>query len=483
MAVKGKKRDQVSRRELWYKIKISRFSLTIGLTLTVASLVIVGLIYFDQIAAVIEWRISKLDREIAAMIDQSRTFNASAEEIANYHQRLTVVRESRVKDQLDRLAYREKLLELKEDVQQFLGNLESIQRGYIAQIVKIIKTVSVSIQENLSWETATSGMRLTSGDKVKTGVYSLAEISTESGNLLRVNPESMIIVKDLGRDRKTFMPREVFSISESENADFNIRTRRADIILEAESAMINVRKESDVKVNKQDRNATISVYAGTVEIRNNVGETKEIHTREAISISKQGLFQEMEKIPYPPELLEPINLNFFRFGNENEVSVTLRWSRQEEINQYRFQVATDMDFNNKVKDEVINGFTFTLTKLGKGNYFWRVASMGKTKAEIQSEFTATRSFLISFSKDEGNSDITPPQFEHLTVKKISQQAVLIEGKTEPGARLVVGPVTVTVKDDGTFSDIVPVESATTRSIELHLFDNAGNVNRKTVRIY
>lgn len=476
-------RDQQSesKRDLWYKITISRFSLMLILIFLACCGIVALLIYFDQISYVLEWRVNRLEEKIAALIESSRQYEASTNQLEDYRERFKQLRQERTSGILDILNYREKLLLFLADVETFIDNLESIQRGYIAEIIRIMKQVMVSTAASLSWDAAHQGMKLQNGDKVKTGDASIAEISTESGNILRVNPESMIIVKDLSRDRKTFMPREVFSIKDTDHADFNVRTRRADLILEDARAQINIRQQSDVKVLKRERTATISVYAGLVEVRNDQGIYKELRTRDALSISPSGVFLETETIPYPPDLTEPLNLKFFRFKINEPADVLLKWQRSENINLYRLQVATDIDFNNKIIEEQINALQYQLKQLSRGNYFWRVASIGGVDSKLMSEFTPTRSFLVTFDLQSDDQTVTPPTFIRLEVRAISQHAVLVEGKASPGVRLLADGNNISVSDDGTFKDIIPFDTNTGKNLELQLFDRHGNVNRKAVR--
>jgi len=471
---------KVSRREEWLKLRISHLQLLMLIIVVSIIGIFALLVYFDKISYVIEWRLGKTVEQAENLIERAKEFGAVNEEIDTYQEKLNTIKDTR-QEGGSILVFRNDLNKLIEELNEFIAKLQAFKKGYLAEIVQVVREVTVNLQNNLSWEKAKKGLPLNSGDKVKTGIESRAEISTESGNVLRVNPESMIIIKDLSRDRKTFTPREVYSITESPNADYHIRTRRSDVVLEDEYSSINVQKQSEVKINKVNRNATISVYRGLVEVQNKQGETKEVRTREALSINKKGLFQETIKIPYPPGLIEPQNLKYFRFTDAKQVKILLRWSKQKGINTYLLKVATDLDFNKIIVDKEINGLTYTLSDLDKGNYFWSVASKSTFKTHILSEFASKKSFLISFSQASSQRDITPATFEWLNVKPFSNEGILVEGKTEPGARLVIEDISITVNEDGSFRDIIPLENAK-NIIELQLYDNAGNVYRKKVSL-
>ncbi|MFC1850908.1 hypothetical protein ACFL27_12000 [candidate division CSSED10-310 bacterium] len=470
--------NKESQRELWYKIRISYFQLTLLIVFLLIIGIIGALIYFDKITYFLELKITRLETKAQLLIDDSKNYGAESDEIEKYQRNLNKIINSKSAGKL-LLTYKRDLEDFIVDVTDFISKLQAYQKGYLAQIVQVVKDVTVNIHTSLSWEKGLIGAQLSSGDKVKTGVESKAEISTESGNILRVNPESMIIIKDLSRDRKTFKPREVYSITESKNADYHIKTRRAGMTVEDENAVINVKEESEVKINKRERKATISVYHGLVEVKNNRGEMKTVRTREALSISNKGLFQETINIPYPPELIEPLNLKVFHFQQPSAVTIKIRWLKHELVNKYRLQVATDLGFDEIMLDEEINDLEFELSKLERGNYFWRVGSISSTKNEIMSEFSVVRSFYITFRHGVSNEDTTPPTFDELTIKWISPKALLIEGKTEPQARLLVEDINISVKDDGTFRDIIPFEQVN-KPIELRLYDAAGNMLRRKI---
>lgn len=471
-----------SKRELWYKIKISRTSLTLLIIFFIVMIALVILIYFDKIGLVIKWRIDKLELHAAELIDQSRDFGAKVTEIERFENKLNLI-ESQRQSASSVIEYRNDLNDFITEIEGFIQNLQLYNKGYLAKMVRVVRDVTVDIGRSLSWSTAERGLLLNSGDRVKTGIESLAELKTDSGNILRVNPESMIIIKDLSRDRNTFAPKEVYSMKHSPNSDFRITTRNTNVTLEDNNATINVTRQTDVAVKKNDEQATISVMTGLVQVKNNKGEMKEVRTRQALSISEKGVFDDMIEIPLPPELLEPLNLKFFRFAGAADVEIVLSWNNRSNVNKFGIQVAQDIDFQNIIIEEKLSTTSYRLQNLESGNYFWRISCYSARSEDIQSEYSPAYSFLITFDADHVSDDITPPSFTSLSVKPISKEAVLIEGKTEPGARLYADSININITDDGSFRDIIPVEVRSKKSIELKLYDTAGNIYRRKVSLY
>jgi len=471
-----------SRRDLWLKIRISRTSLWFISVLLCLIIAIGLLIYFDKIAMILEWKITKLENRVADLLQKAELAGAEPTEIDNFRSLFNGLQMKKSQG-IALLSYKKDLERFIADLNSYIDALAIFQKGYLARIVQAIKDVTVNTPEQVAWSEARVGFQLKSGDKVKTGQESRADIATDSGNTLRMNPSSMIIIKDLSRDKNTFRPREEYSIKEAEETDLYIRTMNSDVILHDENAQINVHQKSEVSISKKQRNATISVFNGLVEVKNKQGEVKEIATREAILISYQGTFEEKLQIPYPPELLEPPNLKFFRFEQGTEIAIQLRWAKRESISLYHLQVSTDIDFNELLLDLEINGLAYTMTGLGKGNYFWRMASIGASSGDIRSEFSSKRSFLVSFLDETSSRDITPPAFQSLQIKRVSPATILVEGMTEPGARLIIEDYDVSIKEDGSFSDIISLQTSGKSRVDVQLYDRAGNVYRRRVTLH
>ncbi|MBN2383688.1 hypothetical protein JXQ70_12510 [bacterium] len=467
--------------DFWYRIKISRMQLALLIIGICVLTVLALLVYYDKIAFFVEWRVNQLEQKIEMLIEHVRIAGAEPQEIENFHTQFQELKNSRTTG-LALIQYRTELDNFVTEIEKFISALKLYQKGYLARIARIIRQVTVNLHDQLSWSDARIGLQLSSGDKVKTGLDSRAEITTDSGNVLSMNPSSMIIIKDLSRDRTSFKPREVYSIKETDEADFNIRTRNSDIMLNDENAEIKIMQKSEISFKKKQKVSTISVFQGLVEIKNNQGQTREVKTREALQISHLGTFETQLEIPYPPELLDPPNLKFFRFASENEARIEFSWAKRENINVYHLQIANDIDFNDLLVNLDINGLSYTLSGPKKGNYFWRLSSISPVGSEIRSEFSSKQSFLVSYETEALSQDITPPTFSKLITRRISPSTLLIEGQTEPGARLVVEDITVKVKEDGSFSDIIPLPTSGASKVDLQLYDRAGNVYRKRISL-
>lgn len=111
-----------------------------------------------------------------------------------------------------------------------------------ARIVFLEGTVQVKRSGSMEWQEGHRNMELFPEDKVRTGRNSFAHIQFESGGLLRMGPESLIVASDLGLIPENQTNQTTFTLVEGmveaelkpapgTTSDFRIRTPSAEAVV------------------------------------------------------------------------------------------------------------------------------------------------------------------------------------------------------------------------------------------------------------
>jgi len=104
-----------------------------------------------------------------------------------------------------------------------------------AKITYLKGKVRVKRSVSSGWQAAELEMKLSARDKLRTAAESFATVEFESGGVLRVGPESLVVVTDLRTERETQLRRYTFTLMQGEveaeiealhktGSEFRIRT-------------------------------------------------------------------------------------------------------------------------------------------------------------------------------------------------------------------------------------------------------------------
>jgi hypothetical protein len=230
----------------------------------------------------------------------------------------------------------------------------------------------------------------------------------------------------------------------------------------------------DINENQQSR---VKVYEGKVGIDTGT-ERIELDDRKAIMISALKKLTKPENLLPAPGLNSPRPLQRF-FTSAQSLPLRCEWSAVRGARVYRLQVATDIYFDKVVfTKENIQETKFLVPELGGNVFFVRVAAIDARRNEGDySEAVPVRVII----------DRVPPHLEvtkFVVLRSGGSREVLVNGQTEPFARVKVAGRKVVVDDSGFFSTVVKRFSPGQEEIEIVAEDRAGNVRnlRKAVSI-
>jgi hypothetical protein len=334
--------------------------------------------------------------------------------------------------------------------------------------------VEIQRATDLAWRGAEENMRLASGDRVRTFSSARAEVSFDDGNVLRIKPDSLIVIGDLTENMRTKVRKSSVRLLVS-NIEADIKksvVRGSQFRLEMPTATADVEKARLAVEIRPDKQSQVSVYSGQVAL--DTGAQKvQVTDRTSVVISALKEISRPETLLPAPALRSPRPLETMPTASGG-VAVPCVWDPVAGARVYRLEVAGDRFFDKPVlaRDDV-RETAVTTPALGPGVYYVRVAALDARGAAGDFSVPVPLRIVV---------DRVPPAVEvqkFVALRTGRGRELLVNGRTEPGASVSVGGVAVTVDASGDFSAVIRGPAADGPEAEIVARDRAGNVT--TVR--
>lgn len=150
-----------------------------------------------------------------------------------------------------------------------IASLQAQATTDVALILKSTGTVKLKKETAGNWRLAEKGLRLNSGDVIKTGENSLAAIIfTDDKSLLKVRDNSMLAIRGK-RSEQSISKRLVCSLGQFW---LKVSQQQSKLVVETPSGVAAVKGTEFYGVVDSDGNTTIVVIEGTVQLLNKLGE-------------------------------------------------------------------------------------------------------------------------------------------------------------------------------------------------------------------
>ncbi len=337
--------------------------------------------------------------------------------------------------------------------------------------------VEIQRSTDLAWKEGDDGMRLSSGDRVRTFSSARAEVSFDDGNVLRIKPDSLIVIGDLTENVRTKVRKSsVRLLVSSIEADIKKSVvRGSQFRLEMPTATADIDKARMSVEIRPDNKSQVSVYSGQVDL--DTGAQKvQVTDRKTVMISALKEITKPENLLMAPRLRAPRSLETFP-SISGSVSLSCVWDPVPGARLYRLEIAGDRFFDKPVvaRDD-LRETSFTTPSLGQGVFHVRIAAVdaqGRT-----GDFADPVPVRIV-------ADRVPPfiEIQKFVVLQTSRgREVLVNGRTEPGASVSVGGRPVAVDDTGYFSAVLKGISMGQAEMEIVARDRAGNLKSQIQRV-
>ena len=354
---------------------------------------------------------------------------------------------------------------------------EDILEQRFASLTFYSGSVEVQRSTELNWKAAAEKMQLESGDRIRTFGNSRAEITFDDGNILRIKPDSLIVIGDLTENVRTKVRKSsVKLLVSSIEADIKKSVvKGSQFRLEMPTATAEIEKARFSINVDEDQGSQVKVYEGKVGIDTGT-ERVELDDRKTIMISALKQLTRPENILPAPTVRSPDPLERF-FTGADSIPVDVAWKDVAGGKSYRLEIATDRYFDKVVfRKENIREKSLLVPELGGNVFYLRVAAVdSKGRSGDFSELIPFRIIV----------DRVPPHLEvtkFVVLKSGRSREVLVNGQTEPFATVEIGGKRVNVDESGAFSTVVRKFVPGQQEIEIVARDRAGNVRnlRKAV---
>lgn len=323
-----------------------------------------------------------------------------------------------------------------------------------AELVSMLNDVRYRRTKETLFKKAILHMKLYNDDAVRTFKESQAQIKFYSGELLRVDENSFIIIRpEQKQDEVNLLAGAV-------------RASRARILAADTVVMPKItpkHKNADFKTRlKENKTTLVEVYEGIVDVTAR-GKTVTLSKGYGTEVPYLKPPSAPKKLPPLPVLLNEIlpgtNITAQSRFSQDFLTITLKSPKLSPgskgkakvlgqlINKCHLQVASDHAFKDIVLDEINSleknlRVDFKKKNIPDGTYFYRIAYMDELGFEGQ--FTNPKKFSI---------DRHPPR---ITIYRpaegvfINSEFVRVEGKTEPNCLVKIDGHDVPVGKNGLF---------------------------------
>ncbi len=344
---------------------------------------------------------------------------------------------------------------------------------------KLEGEVRIKRAGGFSWETAHSREKLLVGDQVKTSSSGSAEMVYFDGTVTYIAPGSLVEIRDLHEDPVTKVRRvrekltwgEVKASTQQRNVSGSFH----EIATEAVSARSEGVGEFRLAFDNGTKTSVVDVFGGRIALET-AGRTATVDAGQRVRADAAGQLSAKETLPGVPRLLLPSDQRVFVFEEPSREQLVLTWEELPRVERYRLIIGDKPLFTEPLYDAERNGNQAVIEGLSPGSYHWKVA--GISNAGALGPFATSRGFRISSQRVRDRTDNEPPRLEITEFVPIGQM-VIINGATDPDAKLWIDNNKVDVFEDGSFNAVVRLRREGVNELLIVAQDPAGNESSRT----
>lgn len=349
-----------------------------------------------------------------------------------------------------------------------------------AQFVSLQGDVELRRGSGGDWEEARSRVQLQAGDTVRTAENGSAVVMFQDGTLYTVQPNTQLVVSPRsggaggGPEQSIEMQYGWVNLSTSQSTGSNVKTPGA-------VARVKESSEAYVAVDKGTSQGRFGAYRGGMELSSNGGMTRQVGALQQV-VQTGDLLSEPKAMPGKPEPVEPVDDLLLDLDATKKL--VLAWQPVPGAARYALQISR----NHLFVDNVIDAENRTKTRAtlglrGEGSFQWRVAAFGADG--LQGPWSEPRKFRVASAAHNGGGekqDAAPPELDLGDIKTYGSIS-MVNGRTEPGARVEVNGEQVTLGADGSFTKTVQLNKEGWNIIEVRARNAWGNETVRRHRVF
>jgi hypothetical protein len=366
------------------------------------------------------------------------------------------------------------------DVLQSIVDALSLRGGTgQAQFVSLQGEVELRRGSGGDWEEARGHAQLQSGDTVRTAESGSAVVMFQDGTLYTVQPNTQLVISAGSgggtAEQAIEMKYGWVNLSTSQSTGSNVKTPGA-------VARVKESSEAYVAVDRETSQGRFGAYQGGMELASNGGLTRQVGPLQQVT-QTGDLLSEPKMMPGRPEPAEPVDDLLLDLDATKRV--VLAWQPVLGATHYALQVSR----NHLFVDNVIDAGNRTKTRAtlglrGEGTFQWRVAAFGADG--LQGPWSEPRKFRVASAARGGGGgekrDATPPELDLGEIRTYGSIS-MVNGHSEPGARVEINGEQVALGADGSFTKTVQLNKEGWNIIEVRARNAWGNETVRRHRVF
>jgi len=325
----------------------------------------------------------------------------------------------------------------------------------IARLTAVEGRVKVKPNAQDAWSDAGLAARLHVGDVVQTEARAGAEISFNSGSVVKVRSDSVVYIG--GSAEASTAAWRV----QSGRVNFSVSGQATEIVTPTLRATAHENATGHIDVGEGGQTG-VKIFAGRAELETTQGQRISLQQNQAVLIDAAGRAGSTIELPPPPTLIAPAMRSRLTFVPAPDPSARLAWTEVKDGVTYHVAIDYNVTQANllisaALEESGIAGTTHDIKGLNLGRYFWRVAAVNQDG--IEGAFSRVSQFSVV--EPEAMVPPTPaPSPEPAValvlqaVDEVSPGIVHVGGRAAPGATVTVNGTQVKVLPDGSFSEFV-----------------------------
>jgi lipid-binding SYLF domain-containing protein len=244
-------------------------------------------------------------------------------------------------------------------------------------IARIRRTVQMRASSELAWSGAELGHAVHTEDAIQTLSEASAVVKVRDQGDISIGENSLVVFEARASDSFLGTRTAVASVARgaltghlkavADSDVLGIRLPNATVRLQG--ARPGQAADFNLRVNR-DQSASIVIVRGKAQVRTHNGVSK-LASGEGIQISADGSRADVQSIPATPAMVEP-GADRVIVYHKQRPKVLFRWRSAAPVDDYRFVLASDREFRDRLVDERLTDGTYTHAGLGTGDYYWKV---------------------------------------------------------------------------------------------------------------
>lgn len=350
-----------------------------------------------------------------------------------------------------------------------------------AHLIYLLREVRARKRGESKWQSAKLNMKLSNGDAIRTLKRSFARIGFETGEVLKIRENSLVILRPEEE-------REEVELLLGELRASQARVLTAAAVIEPRLNPEGPKPDFKARVRK-DKSTQVAVYRGEIDVTSD-GVKITLTEGFRLNIDYQKGIEEPQPFVYVPGSEEAgvVPIEYYHLEIARDESFKKLVVDKENVldnNEYFWKLfhSTEKSIYSSVENFMVNTFPMEFfgsseeeSKLPDGRYFWRLFYCDDLGAKIKA--SSIKRLVI---------DTKPPYLEILVPRKrarTKKDFIVVKGKTEEGSTVEVNGERAITYSRGSFviySKLAPGKNILT----ILAWDRAGNVTtakREVVKI-